>query len=168
MPQELHSQHAQLTREQQKALLRQPEFQRQFVGVRPVDEILVLICGHGARDDRCGILGPLLREEFQEKLERQNISVLRDSSGERSESSSLPPARVGLISHIGGHKWAGNVIVYIPPSFHGNPLAGKGIWYGRVGPEHVEGVVGKTIMDGKVIKNLFRGGISQSGEIIRL
>jgi len=80
----------------------------------------------------------------------------------------VPTARVGLISHIGGHKWAGNVIVYIPPSFSSNPLAGKGIWYGRVGPEHVEGIVGKTILDGKVIKELFRGGIDQDRGIIRL
>ena len=79
-----------------------------------------------------------------------------------------PTARVGLISHIGGHKWAGNVIVYIPPSFKANGLAGKGIWYGRVEPSHVEGIVAKTILDGKVVKDMFRGGIDQGGKILRL
>jgi len=73
-----------------------------------------------------------------------------------------------LTSYLAGHKFAGNVIIYIPPSFASNPLAGKGIWYGRVGPEHVEGIVTKTILDGKVIKDMFRGGIDKSGEILRL
>jgi len=82
-------------------------------------------------------------------------------------------ARVGLISHIGGHKFAGNVILYIP---HGsmlstgqpNPLAGSGIWYGRVEPKHVEGIVQETLLGGRVIKELFRGGIRHDGEIIEL
>lgn len=80
----------------------------------------------------------------------------------------VPTARVGLISHIGGHKFAGNVIIYIPPSFQGNALAGKGVWYGRVGPEHVEGIVAKTVLGGKVIKDMFRGGIEQGGGLLRL
>lgn len=110
-----------------------------------------------------------------------------------------------MISHIGGHKWAGNVIIYIPPNYQINPLkrkhrgadpkdkaakepivhederlsesddkpfvsplAGKGIWYGRVQPQHVEGIVEQTIGHGKIIKDLFRGGINQNGSTIRL
>ena len=155
-----------------------------------------MICGHGGRDERCGKLGPLLRDEFEEKLQRQNVALLRDAPVAEAVISKpevdgyVPTVRVGLISHIGGksieqavhelsethadlnhsagHKFAGNVIIYIPPSFSSNPLAGKGIWYGRVGPEHVEGIVAKTILEGKVIKDMFRGGIDKSGEILRL
>ncbi|KXS96008.1 hypothetical protein AC578_3911 [Pseudocercospora eumusae] len=162
LPQTLHN-------EQQKFPLRRPELQRQFPGFRPVDEILVLICGHGGRDERCGKLGPLLQAEFEEKLERRDVQILgndEDSTGDGKER--IPSARVGLISHIGGHKWAGNVILYIPPTLHNNALAGKGIWYGRVSPENVEGIVAKTVMEGKVIKELLRGVIDRSGEIIRL
>lgn len=153
---------------------RQPEMQRRFVGSRKVDEILILICGHGGRDVRCGTLGPILKQEFEEKLQRQNVALLTDPPvAEAVEVATdvegyTPTARVGLISHIGGHKWAGNVIVYIPPSFSSNALAGKGIWYGRVAPEHVEGIVAKTVLDGKVIKDLFRGGIDHNREILRL
>lgn len=175
LPAKLHKSYEALSREQQNLLLREPERQRQFAGTRAVDEILVLICGHGGRDERCGKLGPILRDEFEEKLQRQNIRVLRgmpDSSSEAGEKESTvrnaPAARCSIISHIGGHKWAGNVIIYIPPKFTSNALAGKGIWYGRVAPEHVEGLVEKTIIEGKVIKDLFRGGIDRSGEIIRL
>jgi len=174
LPSRLHQSHDVLSRAQKNVLLRQPDLQRQFIGARKIDEILVLICGHGGRDERCGLLGPILKEEFEEKLQRQNVALLKDPPvAEAVEVNTevdgyVPTARVGLISHIGGHKWAGNVIIYIPPSFSSNPLAGKGIWYGRVGPEHVEGIVAKTILDGKVIKEFFRGGIDQDREIIRL
>jgi len=47
-------------------------------------------------------------------------------------------------------------------------LAGKGIWYGRVGPEHVEGIVQQTILEGKVVRDKFRGGIEQGGSILRM
>ena len=75
---------------------------------------------------------------------------------------------MGLVSHIGGHKWAGNVIVYIPPAIKdaagvdsdgksSSPLAGRGVWYGRVEPKHVEGIVKETLVGGRVIRELCRG-----------
>lgn len=45
----------------------------------------------------------------------------------------------------------------------GFALSGTGIWYGRVDPSNVEGIVSETIMGGKVIKELFRGGVSREG-----
>jgi (2Fe-2S) ferredoxin len=82
-------------------------------------------------------------------------------------------ARVGLISHIGGHKFAGNVILYFPPGLKGkdgnrHALAGCGIWYGRVEPRHVDGILKETLGNGKVVEEMFRGGIRQGGEILRL
>jgi leucyl-tRNA synthetase len=70
---------------------------------------------------------------------------------------------VGLISHIGGHKYAGNVIMYVPPSMSGNALKGAGVWYGRIGPEQVEGVVEETFVKGRVVVDLLRGGVMQGG-----
>lgn len=174
LPSRLHATHDVLTRSQKEILKRQPECQHEFVGAREVDEIMVLICGHGGRDERCGKLGPILQAEFEEKLERQNVPIIRDPPVMDAVKIPTeiqgyqPAARVGQISHIGGHKFAGNVIIYIPPSFKSNPLAGKGIWYGRVEPANVEGIVAKTILDGKVVKDLFRGGIDHDGQILRL
>lgn len=164
LPEKLHNFYSSLPLEQRNKLLRQPEHQGQFDS-RPVNEIVILVCGHGGRDERCGKLGPVLIKEFEEKLQAQNIAILK-SPDEVSEDKMT--ARVGSISHIGGHKWAGNVIIYIPPTLKGNALAEKGIWYGRVGPEHVEGVVKETVLGGKVIKEFFRGGIGRGGEILRL
>jgi (2Fe-2S) ferredoxin len=87
-----------------------------------------------------------LRSQFKEELERKEVK-----------------ADVGLISHIGGHKYAGNVIVYIPPSMSGNALSGMGIWYGRVEPAKVEGIIEETVFRGRIISELFRGGITKEG-----
>lgn len=156
-------------------------------GVQDVKDVLVLVCGHGGRDMRCGVLGPVLREEFERELGRRDFAVLKDpveilhetpvqpqAIGTRSEDGEAKTsARVGLISHIGGHKFAGNVILYIPPGAKTadgkqHELAGCGIWYGRVEPKHVEGIVRETVLGGRVTEDLFRGGIRQGGEILRL
>lgn len=143
-----------------------------------VMDVVILICGHGNRDQRCGIMGPLLQAEFEEKLPGFGIDVVKGGAGKRSEmaphqkrsstSSTLSQvnlgARVGLVSHIGGHKWAGNLIIYFPRYYKGHPherhpLKGKGIWYGRVEPWHVEGIIEQTIKEGRIIRELFRGGM---------
>lgn len=167
-----------------EALLRDPTYADLVPGIRDIkNEVIVLICGHGGRDQRCGVYGPLLRTEFEARLAEQGpekIEVLKGAAAPaekedlEEESKKVWGARVGLISHIGGHKFAGNVIVYIPPGLKiydsdvPHPLAGHGIWYGRVEPKHVDGIVKETIGKGNVIKELFRGGIKQGGEILRL
>lgn len=132
---------------------------------------------------RCGITGPILRDTFKTMLPHKNI-VIQDGVSPEGLT-----AKIGLISHIGGHKFAGepssrafhdqlmlnaagNIILYIPPHMkvgqESHPLAGCGIWYGRVEPKHVEGIIQETILGGRVIKEFFRGGIKQDGEILRL
>ncbi|PYI03070.1 sucrose cleavage family protein [Aspergillus sclerotiicarbonarius CBS 121057] len=132
---------------------------------------VVLICGHGGRDMRCGVMAPVLEKEFQRVLQTKGFT---SAGSDNSVVDSPEHAHIGLISHIGGHKYAGNVIVYIPPGMKEagssavHPLAGKGIWYGRIEPKHVQGVVEETILGGKVIRDHFRGGIDRDGGILRL
>lgn len=163
-------------------LLRKEAFGHMLHGVRDVDDVMVLICGHGGRDMRCGVMGPVLQAEFERQLPRAGFEVLHGPlvdegvsapalSGTGSEVKST--ARVGLISHIGGHKFAGNIIIYLPPTLKNNasnphPLAGHGVWYGRIEPKHVEGVIKETIVKGNIVTDHFRGAIKQNGEIIRL
>ncbi|KAF2218749.1 Sucrase/ferredoxin-like-domain-containing protein [Elsinoe ampelina] len=174
LPAQIHAQHDRLSRDQRNMLQRLPELRGRFTGARKMDEILILVCGHGGRDQRCGIMGPVLCREFEDKLARQGVSVLQNAPplvGEERNAEIdgyTPTARIGSISHIGGHKYAGNVIIYIPPSFKDHALRGKGIWYGRVEPRHVEGIVEKTVLGGKVIRDLFRGGVGEGGEALRL
>ena len=138
----------------------------------------ILICGHGARDSRCGVLGPLLRHEFDQYIQGHPdgwgdleavditsfVKQIEWASSEfkqkQGDPSSMP--RTALVSHIGGHAWAGNVIIYIPPKFlledgSSHPLAGRGIWYGRVEPKHVEGILNETVKKGVIIEELLRG-----------
>lgn len=168
-PQDFHGMLT-LPEQQSQDLVQGASLRSQFRGWRAIDEVVVLICGHGGRDERCGIMGPSLRTEFETALTREGFDI--DRSATRDTSTLRKTARVGLITHVGGHKWAGNVIIYIPPTFQEaagpSPLAGRGIWYGRVEPRHVEGIVGETIRGGRVIAELFRGGIGQNGERLKL
>ncbi|KAL7625384.1 Altered inheritance of mitochondria protein 32 [Parahypoxylon ruwenzoriense] len=184
LPEKLHPMHDGLSPIHKDRLLRKEEYQQALYGVRDAEDVLVLICGHGNRDKRCGIYGPVLQAEFERQLPRAGVQVLEgpvvDESvappqipGATTEVEAPRAARVGQISHIGGHKYAGNVIIYIPPRFKnsaGNPhpLAGYGIWYGRIDPKHVEGVIKETILNGNVIADHFRGGVNQKGEMLRL
>lgn len=183
LPKQLHPVHDGLSPIHRDRLTRREDQGRALYGVKDVRDVMVLICGHGGRDMRCGVLGPVLRKEFEKQLERDGLPVFKgpvDAGDKQSwveieavDQAVGNSARVGLISHIGGHKFAGNVILYLPPGLktrHGklSKLAGCGIWYGRVEPKHVEGIVRETVLGGRVIEELFRGGIRQDGEILRL
>ncbi|OLN85035.1 Altered inheritance of mitochondria protein 32 [Colletotrichum chlorophyti] len=183
LPEKLHPAHDALSPVHRDRLTREEAYRSLLYGVKDVEEVMVLICGHGGRDMRCGITGPILREEFEKRFEGAGVRVLKgavevkEAQGvdvlEGARGKEEVSARVGLISHIGGHKFAGNVIVYIPPGLKNaggekHPLAGKGIWYGRVEPKHVEGIVKETVLGGKVIEDMFRGGIDQDRQILRL
>jgi (2Fe-2S) ferredoxin len=185
LPKKLHPAHDNLSPIHRDRLLRSEAHGKFLYGVQDVRDVLVLICGHGGRDGRCGVMGPVLREEFERQLPGEGFEVLKgpiEASPNVKEELLLEDgqdqkdgkgARVGLISHIGGHKFAGNVILYFPPGIKGkdgnrHELAGCGIWYGRVEPKHVEGILKETVADGRVIEELFRGGIRQGGEMLRL
>lgn len=186
LPEKLHPMHDGLSPVHRDRLLREPAYAHLLPGVTDVDEVLVLICGHGGRDERCSIMGQVLRREFEDKLASvAGLDVrkgpvtpgagLTTPNGEQQvEEEQDLGARVGLISHIGGHKFAGNVIVYLPPGLvvdedgAPHPLAGHGIWYGRVEPRHVEGIIEETIVNGNVVEDIFRGGIDSNRKLLRI
>lgn len=175
LPEKLHSAHDGLSPVHRDRLTRKASYSSLLPGVCHLDDVLILICGHGGRDARCGLMGPLLRGEFEEKLTRARIDLRRGAADEAGagEDAGLMTARVGLVSHVGGHKFAGNVIIYLPPQLRladgkRHPLAGHGIWYGRVEPRHAEGLVEETILKGNVVADLFRGGIDARRQILRL
>lgn len=188
LPERLHPMHDGLSPIHRDRLTRKPAYQNLLYRVSDVNDILVLICGHGGRDMRCGIMAPVLRDEFEAQLPKEGVEVLRGPVAvpmeqdveaiagptDHEAAATSPTARVGLISHIGGHKFAGNVIVYLPPSLRSSdckekhPLAGHGIWYGRVEPKHVQGIIQETIRKGNVIADMFRGGITPDRKILRL
>jgi (2Fe-2S) ferredoxin len=55
-------------------------------------------------------------------------------------------------SHVGGHKYAGNVVIY-------RPQWKQGVWYGRVQPKDVPQIFEETVLGGRVIGRFWRGGL---------
>lgn len=75
-----------------------------------------LVCTHKLRDKRCSVVGGMIVDKLEEEIANRNLA------------SSVAVLRV---SHVGGHKFAGNVLAYP-----------KGHWFGRVTAHHVN-----TLMD---------------------
>ncbi|CAG8516903.1 1945_t:CDS:2 [Dentiscutata erythropus] len=101
---------------------------------------VILICGHKRRDIRCGVAGPLLKNEFDKVLKELKLDL-------RSNGNN------GVAVYLSSHHFAGNVIVY---------RNNQGFFYGRVTPCHVKMIVEKTVIEGKVIKELYRGSMKGS------
>lgn len=78
---------------------------------------VILMCSQGTRDARCGKSAPLLKKELERQL--RPLGLYRDLDDER-------PGGVGIyfISHVGGHKYSANVMVYRRPNAFGLDEAG--------------------------------------------
>lgn len=63
----------------------------------PLKGSYIFVCAHGTRDRRCGVCGPSVVSRFKEEI---------DSHGLQGKVHVRP------CSHIGGHKYAGNVIIF--------------------------------------------------------
>jgi hypothetical protein len=142
---------------------------------------LILLCSQRTRDARCGQSAPLLRKELERHL--RPLGLFRDLDDER-------PGGVGIyfISHVGGHKYSANMMVYRRPDAFGldglqraklegdvfpmpsavlpeDPERGAAqcIWLARIRPEDCEGIVKFTVLQGKVIKpeRQLRGGFDR-------
>jgi hypothetical protein len=109
-------------------------------GIRhePLDGVHVFICTHGARDQRCGACGPPLYERFAAEIAARGLE-----------------GRVHLYrsSHVGGHRYAGNVLIY--------PV---GDWYGYVTPAAVPVLIERAILEGGIVPELWRGRMGMAPE----
>jgi Sucrase/ferredoxin-like len=142
---------------------------------------LILLCSQRTRDARCGQSAPLLRKELERHL--RPLGLFRDLDDER-------PGGVGIyfISHVGGHKYSANMMIYRRPDAFGmdylqrakldgdvcpmpskfNPEgqetgAAQCIWLARIRPEDCEGIIKFTVLQGKVMKpeRQLRGGFDR-------
>lgn len=95
----------------------------------------VFVCVHRARDERCGCWGPPVLETLREACRAEGLDV---------------PVRA--TSHVGGHKYAGNVLIYP-----------EGIWYGYVRPGDAATIVREHLVGGRTVKSLLRGRMIAGG-----
>ncbi|KAE8371435.1 Sucrase/ferredoxin-like-domain-containing protein [Aspergillus bertholletiae] len=101
-------------------------------------DYVVLLCSHQRRHARGGITAPLIKKELERHL--CSYGLYRDLDDERAGG-----VGVYFVSHLGGHKFAANVLVY-------RKKERQRIWLERVRPEHCEGLVKYTILQGKDIR----------------
>ncbi|KAL0399103.1 UNVERIFIED_CONTAM: Altered inheritance of mitochondria protein 32 [Sesamum radiatum] len=105
----------------------------------------IFVCCHGTRDRRCGVCGPSVISKFKNEIE---------SRGLQGKVSVSP------CSHIGGHKYAGNVIIFGPNI----KKEVTGHWYGYVMPEDVPLLLEQHIGKGEIVDFLWRGQMGLSEE----
>jgi (2Fe-2S) ferredoxin len=95
----------------------------------------VFICSHGNRDVRCGICGPALTKLWCAEVERRKLTG---------------QVYVHQTSHVGGHQYAGNVLIYP-----------EGDWYGYVTPAAVPRLIEEHILGGQIVRELWRGRMGE-------
>ncbi|PNY13881.1 altered inheritance of mitochondria protein 32-like, partial [Trifolium pratense] len=98
----------------------------------------IFVCAHGSRDVRCGVCGPVLIDKLNEEIQ---LRGLKDQIS------------VMACSHVGGHKYAGNLITFSP----GPDGKVMGHWYGYVTPNDVPALLDQHIAKGEIIQKLWRG-----------
>ncbi|KAJ7634660.1 Sucrase/ferredoxin-like-domain-containing protein [Roridomyces roridus] len=137
---------------------------------------VITFCSHKRRDNRCAIAAPKLEQAFTTSLHHRGWTV--DTQLEHIDDPSLEEfavsvaekearvtetlktaqtAKKALIlynSHMGGHRFSGNCIIYLPN--------GASVWYGRVSPHEVDAVVVNTLESGLILPELLRGGVNLS------
>ncbi|KAF1833125.1 hypothetical protein BDW02DRAFT_640265 [Decorospora gaudefroyi] len=136
-PQSLHPAHTPLS-PPQKANLLNPSKATTLPPPQAITTPTILICGHGVRDQRCGILGPLLQTLVSYGVAAEGPIVLPTGTSDRAY-------------RISGHKFAGYVYCVCAA------------WVRCVGRENVGGVGGKRLVEGRVIGELLRGGCRVDG-----
>lgn len=120
-------------------------------------DYLVLLCSHKTRDARCGQSAPIIKKELERHL--RPLGLLRDLHDDR-------PGGVGIyfVSHVGGHKFAANMLVYrragtpgaeyVPDEEHANDAAAKMAVH--------EAAVSETIVEALEYATLIENGTSHT------
>lgn len=119
--------------QQQQVPIALPEKVGEFAVAPAPEKAFVFLCSHRTRDKRCGITAPIMKKEFDTNLREHDL--LRDFGDDR-------PGGVDVlyINHVGGHKYAANVLIYLK--------TGEMIWLARMNPANVKPMIDETILGG--------------------
>ncbi|HUP00818.1 MAG TPA: sucrase/ferredoxin-like family protein [Gemmatimonadota bacterium] len=93
----------------------------------------IFVCIHANRDERCGRCGPPVRRAIEAACATED----------------LVHVTVRATSHVGGHKYAANVLVYP-----------EGVWYGYVRPEDADRIVREHLKERRIVEDLWRGSMA--------
>lgn len=144
----------------------------------------ILICSHKKRDRRCHITADPIISALTHAIEELGNTWHVDRRGDeehlfepyhltpnddeesiikkkkeliKSRTDEEADKHVGIfkVSHVGGHKFAAQVIIWLPN--------GTSIWYGRVTTQDCKLIVEETIKKGRIVADLLRGGTCIAG-----
>ncbi|GMG21485.1 unnamed protein product [Ambrosiozyma monospora] len=101
----------------------------------------IFLCSHRTRDKRCGVTAPIMKKEFESHL--RELDLYRDEGDDRTGG-----VKVVFTNHVGGHKFAANVMVY---NKHG-----EFVWFAKCSPLNVGPILNETVLKGRVFPELVR------------
>lgn len=81
---------------------------------KPDDETHVYVCTHAARDCRCGVAGTAVLQALKDEARAHQAAAIK--AGKQTPKN----VRVYPVSHVGGHAWAANALVYPHGDWYGN------------------------------------------------
>jgi hypothetical protein len=97
-----------------------------IVAADRTNETFIFVCSHRRRDDRCGYCGPVIVDLMRQAIEKHPNRVIHEL------------VRVFPCSHVGGHIYAGNVLVYNRKG---------GVCYGCFCPSDIEALLDSIATD---------------------
>ncbi|KAK4054199.1 hypothetical protein OIV83_001225 [Microbotryomycetes sp. JL201] len=115
-------------------------------------KVHIYVCTHGTRDCRCGDLGEPLYQALVNDIKRRKLG------GELVDGSE--GVRVARVAHIGGHKFAGNALVFRDD--------GKCDWYGLLRASDASELIDyATAAEGKPWLSRWRGRLGMTSEQVK-
>ncbi len=107
----------------------------------PISGRHLFVCVHQARDPRCGGCGPALAASLTRELAEHQLSAA---------------VHVHRTSHVGGHQFAANLLIY--PG---------GDWYGHLQASDAPALINQHVLAGQIIPPLWRGrmGLQPSEQV---
>ncbi|CCF48320.1 uncharacterized protein UHO2_05320 [Ustilago hordei] len=82
--------------------------------VQASDETHVYVCTHGSLDCRCGLAGSAFLQSLQQQVRAHQANLIK--AGKETPKK----VKVMAVSHVGGHAWAANALVYPHGDWYGN------------------------------------------------
>ena len=88
--------------------------ERMWKEAKDTKEAHIYVCTHGMRDCRCGVVGTELLHTLRDQVAQHADTCKQDNKAPAKQ------VRVMSVSHVGGHKWAANALVYPHGDWYGN------------------------------------------------
>eukprot|EP01134_Creolimax_fragrantissima_P001086 CFRG1086T1 len=119
---------------------------------QPIRTSDIFVCAHAARDMRCGKCGPELIETIKTCADDHRTKLISEHTSNTptlaSTSSPDEHSHVGVsvrgCSHVGSHKYAGNVIVYGSDTLKTEEER-AGDWFGYICPKDAMTIVKRAL-----------------------